>query len=98
MENNKSPGNDGLTKEFHCTFWNETKNIFINSLRESKCLKAFSTSQRQAIIRLIEKPNKDKQFIFNWRPILLMLIIFNWSWSDCIRQRQVLQQKWKTHS
>ena len=23
MENNKSPDNDGLTKEFYCTFWNE---------------------------------------------------------------------------
>ena len=22
MENNKSPGNDGLTKEFYITFWN----------------------------------------------------------------------------
>ena len=22
MENNKSPGNDGLRKEFYCTFWN----------------------------------------------------------------------------
>ena len=66
MENNKSPGNDGLSKEFYCTFWNEFKNIFINSLRESKCLKALSTSQRQAIIRLIEKPNKDKRFISNW--------------------------------
>ena len=65
MENNKSLGNVGLIKEFYCIFWNEIKNIFINSLRESKCLKVLSTSQRQAIIRLIEKPNKDKQFISN---------------------------------
>ena len=57
-----------------CTFWNEIKNIFKNSLRESKRLKALSTSQRQAIIRLIEKPNKDKRFISNWRPILLLIV------------------------
>ena len=25
MENNKSPGNDGLTKEFYIAFWNEVK-------------------------------------------------------------------------
>ena len=31
MENNKSPGNDGPTKEPNFTFWNEIKNIFINS-------------------------------------------------------------------
>ena len=30
MENNKTPSNDGLTKEFYCTCWNESKNIFIN--------------------------------------------------------------------
>ena len=72
MENNKSPGNDGLTKEFYCTFWNEIKDIFINSLRESKYLKTLSTSQRQAIISLIEKLNKDKRFISNWRPISLL--------------------------
>ena len=35
MENKKSPGNDGLTKEFYCTFWNEIENIFMNSPRES---------------------------------------------------------------
>ena len=55
MENNKSHGNDGITKEFYCTFWNEIKNIFMNSLRESKLLNALSTSQIKAIIRLIEK-------------------------------------------
>ena len=72
MENNKSPGDDSLTKEFYSFFWNEIKNIFINSLREIKCIKALGTSQRQAIIRLIEKANKDKRFISNWRPISLL--------------------------
>ena len=30
------------------------------------------TSQRQAIIKLLEKPNKDKGYISNWRPISLL--------------------------
>ena len=72
MGNNKSPGNDGLTKEFYCIFWNEIKNIFINSLRKSKFLTTLSTSQRQVIIRPIKKPNKDKRFISNWTPISLL--------------------------
>ena len=33
MENNKSPGNDGLTKEFYVFFWDEIKELFINSSR-----------------------------------------------------------------
>ena len=61
-------------EEFYYTFWNELESIFINSLRESKCLKALSKSQRQVIIRLVEKLNKDKQFISNWRSISLLNI------------------------
>ena len=31
-----------------------------------------STSQKQAIIKLIEKKDRDKRFIKNWRPISLL--------------------------
>ena len=40
--------------------------------RKRKRKKVLSISQRQAIIKLIEKPNKDKRFIENWRPISLL--------------------------
>ena len=33
-----------------------------------------STSQRQAIIKLIEKKIRDKRFIKNWRPVSLLNI------------------------
>ena len=69
FKNNKSPGNDGLTKEFYCCFWNNIKDIFMKSLCESKKLKQPCVSQRQAIIKLLEKPNKDKRYVANWRPI-----------------------------
>ena len=59
FDNNKSPGNDGLTKEFYQTFWQDVKDIFFNSLQEFKRLKYMPTSQRPAIIKLLEKPNKD---------------------------------------
>ena len=39
FENNKSPGNDRLTKEFCYCFWNDIKYIFMKSLSESKKLK-----------------------------------------------------------
>ena len=39
FDNNKSPGNDGLRKEFYQTFWQDVKEIFFNSLQESKQLK-----------------------------------------------------------
>ena len=72
MRNNKSPGNDDLTKEFYETFWNELKEIFVDSVLEAKEKGHLSISQRQAIIKLIEKKDRDKRFIKNWRPISLL--------------------------
>ena len=65
MQNNKTPGNDGLTKEFHEMFWNEIKNPFMNSIMEARGKKKLSTSQRQAVIKLIEKKERDEWFIKN---------------------------------
>ena len=36
MQNNKTPGNDGLTKQFYETFWNEKKHAFLKSLKQEK--------------------------------------------------------------
>ena len=44
MQNNKSPGNDGLTKEFYKTFLNETKHLFMNSIMKAREKKELSTS------------------------------------------------------
>ena len=74
MQNNKSPGNDGLTKEFYETFWNEIKNYFMYSIMEAREKKKLSTSQRQAVIKLTEKKERDKRFTKNWRPISLLML------------------------
>ena len=55
MPNCKYPGNGGLTKGFYETFWNELKEIFVGSVSEAKGKGHLSTSQRWAIIKLIEK-------------------------------------------
>ena len=63
MQNYKSPGNDGWTKEFYEAFWIELTDIFIDSVSETKEKGHLSTSQRQDIIRLIKK-KKDKEMRF----------------------------------
>ena len=52
---NKSPSNDGLTKESYETFWDELKKFFYKCNKVSLSKKALSTSQRQAVIKLVEK-------------------------------------------
>ena len=36
MPNNISPGNDGLSKEFHENFREDIKDAFVNSLEQAK--------------------------------------------------------------
>ena len=61
MQNNKSPGNNVLTKEFFVTFREDIKDVLINSCRTGKLKKELSTSQRHAVIKLIQKKHKDKR-------------------------------------
>ena len=72
MSGGKSPGNDGLTVEFYKCFWLEIKDFLFSSVCYSREVGELSTSQRQAIIKLLEKRDKDKRFIENWRPISLL--------------------------
>ena len=61
MPNDKSPGNDGLTKEYFETFWSEVKKkTFLSRVLHSFGKEELCTSQRQAIIKLIEKKAKVK--------------------------------------
>ena len=36
IHNNKTPGNHDLSREFSETFWEDTKDVFINSLKQAK--------------------------------------------------------------
>ena len=60
MENNKSPGKDGLTKEFYITFWNEVKAPLLLAIEKAYLVKQFRTSQKQTVIKVIEKKDTKK--------------------------------------
>ena len=72
FQNNKSPDNDGFIQEFYQMFWRDFKDTFLNSLQESKLLKYLCTTQQQAIIKLISKPNNGKRYFSDWGPIFLL--------------------------
>ena len=60
IPNNKTLGNDGLSKEFYETFWEDIKDVFPNSLKQAKIEGSMSISQRQAAIKLLEKKTEIK--------------------------------------
>ena len=72
MKNNKSPGNDGITKEFFEYFGGKLGSFLVSTLNHSFEKGELSASQKQAIITLIKKKDKDKRLIKNWRPISLI--------------------------
>ena len=72
MGSNKSPGSDGLSKEFYVCFFDEIITYLLDALNLAFDQGQLSNSQRQAMITLIEKKGKDKRYLKNWRPISLI--------------------------
>ena len=72
MQNGKSPGNHGLSKQFYVCFFPELEDLLVKTLNYSFKCGEVTTSQKQAIITLIEKKDRDKRLIKNRRPISLL--------------------------
>ena len=71
MKSNKPPWNDRLSKEFYECFWDEIKNPFLASINTAFLNQELRRSQKQAIIKMLGKKDKDKRFIKIWRPTSL---------------------------
>ena len=60
MENSKSPGIDGLSKEFFECLWNEIRNPLLPCNHRAFLNQELISSQKQAIIKMLEKKIKTK--------------------------------------
>ena len=72
MPNSKTPGNGGLSLGFYEEFWNILRDPILNSFYHAKTYKEFCSSQRPAVIEFLDKKDRDKILINNWRPISLL--------------------------
>ena len=72
MKNGESPGNDGFTKEFYISFLGEMGPLLLKSFNYSFEKGELSASQKQAVITLIQKKDRDVTLIKNWRSISLI--------------------------
>ena len=89
MPNNKSPGNDGHTKKFYEVFWEDLKTPLIFNFKPAFDRGELSNSQKQTVIRSIEKKGKDKKLFQNYRSISLLnvdLKIISKALADCIKK------------
>ena len=72
FQTGKTPGSDGIPLEFYKIFWSLIGKLMTDSFNEAYLKKEMSTSQKQAVITLIEKKGKDRNYLENWRPISLI--------------------------
>ena len=69
---NKSPGEDGFTKEFYQTFFDLIGKDLLNSYNDSFQKGSLSISQKRGTITLIPKGETNLTDLKNWRPISLL--------------------------
>ena len=74
MKMNKTPGFDGFPVEFYIVFWNDINDMLINSYKYSLQHGLLTSSQRNGIITLLPKKDKDPLLVKNYRPITLLTV------------------------
>ena len=74
MSNNKSPGLDGFSVEFYKCFWNDINDLLLQSNQFSYDAGVLTDTQREDIIILIPKRNKNPLLTSTYRPITLLNI------------------------
>ena len=72
MSHNKSPGLDGLPAEFYIVFFHDIADLLIASLNFSFEQGILSPSQRNGVVTLLPKKDRDPNFVKNYRPISLL--------------------------
>ena len=72
FQNNKTPGEDGFTKEFYDTFFDLLGNSLLDSFNAAFHHGKLSVTQKRGIISLIPKDESNLTVLSNWRPITLL--------------------------
>ena len=71
MNDNKSPGPDGLTKEWFLHYWGKIKDPFICSMQETVLKKELTEMQKRGAIKISYKKG-ERILMKNYRPISLL--------------------------
>jgi len=72
MKDNKTPGTDGLPREFYAQFFHLFQDLFVDVLTSAFANGELSTSQRCGVITLACKDQSKADLLACWRPISLL--------------------------
>lgn len=73
MKDNKSPGVDGLSKEFYINFWDVIGTHLLEVIKEMLTIRKMCQSMREGIISLVHKKGDPKD-LSNYRPITMLCV------------------------
>ena len=76
MKPNSAPGVDGFTVKFLRTFWQSLAPLITKAINHMKVKGKLSITLRTAIMRLLQKGDKDPTEPNNFRPITLLSVIY----------------------
>ena len=71
MNSDRSPGPDGLSKEWYECFWTNIKTPYINAVRAIEGSKELTEMQKRGAIKISHKKG-ERNLINNYRPITLL--------------------------
>ena len=72
MQNNKTPGCDGIPVDFYKIFWSKLGKPFADMVEHSYGKGMLPGNVRQGVLNLIPKNGKDQRLLKNLRPITLL--------------------------
>ena len=68
----KSPGTDGFPIDIYIVFFQKLQHILLDAFNHDLEMGRMTITQRQGVIMLIPKSNRDLTYVKNWRPIVLL--------------------------
>lgn len=86
MKLGKTPGTDGLSVDFYKFFWNDIKDVVLQSFENAIYNEIMSEDQRRAVLRFIPQKDKNITELKNWRPISLLNTDYKLL-AQCLAQR-----------
>ena len=76
MKNNSAPGIDGFTAAWVKTFWHELGDLCTHAINDCYDRDQLSPTLSQAIMKILQKGEKDPLEAGNYRPISLLSVFY----------------------
>ena len=76
MRSVSAPGMDGITVKFYLHFWDLVKGDLLQCFRTAFEAGSLNLTQRQGLLKLLPKKNRNLLFLPNWRGITLLNVDF----------------------